>query len=137
MRWEFLMQHGSSEMTNFSPSASHPNRVLDVAAPVHLHRKASAGAIKQEKTQLHSVSIVAEDRIGLSASSPRILRMRDICYYTGLSRSTIFELARKGGPSFDSEFPKRIRISGTSAIGFDSRELFRWIELQIAKRGER
>ena len=67
---------------------------------------------------------------------PRILRMSHLCHFTGLSRSTIYEKLREGGPSFDPGFPRRIRLSGSSAVGFDSRELRSWIDAQIAKREE-
>ena len=65
---------------------------------------------------------------------PRILRLSEVCHYTGLSRTTVYQKLNPHGPSFDKEFPQRIRLQGTSCVGFLASEVAHWIDLQIARR---
>jgi prophage regulatory protein len=50
----------------------------------------------------------------------RTLRFQDVLLLTGLSRSTIWRLERKGG------FPKRIRL-GQNSIGWAEAEILAWL----------
>ena len=54
-------------------------------------------------------------------SASRILRARDVCVRTGLSRTTIWRLTRSG------DFPAPRRLSA-NAVGWLERDVELWIE---------
>jgi prophage regulatory protein len=56
----------------------------------------------------------------------RLIRLRDVCYRTGLSRTTIWRLERRGA------FPKHRQIS-SNAVGWIEHEVTEWIESRAAK----
>lgn len=58
----------------------------------------------------------------------RILRLPEVMHHTGLKRSQIYNLMQSG------TFPKSIKLSARS-IGFDSREIDRWIDEKLQQRG--
>ncbi len=51
----------------------------------------------------------------------KILRIRDVTITTGLSRTTVWRLERRG------EFPRRVRLSPNST-GWIESEIEQWIE---------
>lgn len=55
----------------------------------------------------------------------RILRIRDVCHRTGMSRSSIYAYEQTG------VFPKRIQISAR-AVGWVEDEVEAWLETRIA-----
>ena len=59
-------------------------------------------------------------------SSPRVLRVRDVCERTGLSRTAMYRLAKEG------QFPKPIRLT-TRRSGWLSEEVDEWIAARIAE----
>ena len=65
-----------------------------------------------------------------SARSDRVLRGAEVMKLTGLGRTTIWELERRG------EFPKRVpRVSARSrAVGWSASELAAWIAQRTAAR---
>lgn len=60
-------------------------------------------------------------RAGAPSNPGRILRTRDVCVLTGLSRITVWRLERAG------QFPKRLKLS-SQAIGWRQDEVLEWIE---------
>ena len=52
----------------------------------------------------------------------RILRVREMCAYVGLSRPTVWRLMRAG------RFPSSIELAGPQTIGWLKEELDQWIE---------
>lgn len=56
---------------------------------------------------------------------PRILRLPKVIGVTGLSRSTIYRMMRKGS------FPCQVRI-GPRAVGWREKEILQWVESRPA-----
>lgn len=67
-----------------------------------------------------SVTWSATTEEGTVASTPRLLRFPDVRARTGLSRSTIWRLERRG------DFPRHHRIS-PNAVAWVEEELTTWI----------
>lgn len=61
----------------------------------------------------------------------RILRVRDTCERVGLSRSTIWRLARRG------KFPQAVQLSSAASVGFLEREVADWIAARAQARKPR
>lgn len=59
-------------------------------------------------------------------SSPRMLRVREVCERTGLSRTAMYRLAKEG------HFPKPIRLT-TRRSGWLSDEVDEWITSRVAE----
>lgn len=62
----------------------------------------------------------------LTPPPPRLLRPRTVCERTGLSRTTLWRLERRG------EFPRHRQIS-TNAVGWLEEEVTIWIQARAAK----
>ena len=58
----------------------------------------------------------------------RILRVREMCTYVGLSRPTVWRLMRAG------RFPSSIELAGPQTIGWLKEELDQWIEERAKSR---
>ena len=58
----------------------------------------------------------------------RIVRIRKLCEWTGLSRSAVYELEGAG------EFPRRVPL-GTRSVGWYEDEVSAWIESQMGRVG--
>ncbi len=59
-------------------------------------------------------------------NNQKILRLKAVKEWTGLSRSTIYLMINKG------EFPKNVRI-GAKAVGWIDSDLQSWLESRIAR----
>ena len=57
----------------------------------------------------------------------RIIRLPDVTNLTGISRSNIYELVKKG------KFPKQINL-GARAVGWVESEVQEWIQQRISER---
>jgi prophage regulatory protein len=66
-----------------------------------------------------------EDSLERRAGVRRLLRFPDVRRCTGLSRSTIWRLERRG------DFPKHRRISA-NAVAWAENEVLEWIRLKIS-----
>lgn len=60
----------------------------------------------------------------------RILRIKDVCYKTGMARSTIYGWLKEGSEYYDPTFPKSVRI-GAKAVGWLESEIDDWIQKRI------
>jgi prophage regulatory protein len=58
-------------------------------------------------------------------SSPALFRRRDIESITGLSRSTIYDLIKKG------QFPKPIKLTAR-AVAWSRADVLAWVEKKLA-----
>ena len=66
---------------------------------------------------------------------PQLLSIKDVGHYTGLSRSTIYELINEVSDRYDSTFPKKVQLTQVRVVWVAS-EIAEWIEAKIAKRSE-
>ncbi len=64
---------------------------------------------------------------------PQLLSIKDVGHYTGLSRSTIYELNNEDSERYDSTFPKKVQLTKVRVVWVAS-EIAEWIETKIAER---
>jgi len=67
--------------------------------------------------------------VSTKVSSPRILRLKEVCRMTGLGRSFIYQLQS------EARFPRRIKI-GVRAVGWLERDVLKWLDDRIADSRE-
>ena len=67
---------------------------------------------------------------------PTLLCLPQLVEYTGLSRSTIYDLMNPKSPNYDPSFPKRFHLTKT-AVRWVEADVYAWIELQIQNREQR
>jgi len=58
-----------------------------------------------------------------------LIRIREVCRLTGLSRVSIWRLERRG------EFPRRVKI-GPNSVAWDRREIEAWIQSRLDARDQ-
>ena len=56
----------------------------------------------------------------------RVLRIKEVCERTGLSRSGIYDRLNPESKYYQPDFPKRFKL-GVHSVGWDSAEIERWI----------
>ncbi|GAA0794846.1 helix-turn-helix transcriptional regulator [Marinobacterium sediminicola] len=79
---------------------------------------------------MHSMVNVIEDAVR-SQTTTRLIRIKEVCNLTGISRSHIYLLASKG------MFPKSVDlIPGGAAKAWVEQEVHDWINQRIAARNE-
>ena len=54
-------------------------------------------------------------------TSERIIRLPEVLLFTGLKRSSLYELIKNG------HFPRPVRLSGRRSVGWFHSEVFIWI----------
>ena len=64
---------------------------------------------------------------------PQLLNIKDVGHYTGLSRSTIYELNNEDSERYDSTFPKKVQLTQVRVMWVAS-EIAEWIEGKINAR---
>ena len=64
---------------------------------------------------------------------PQLLSIKDVGHYTGLSRSTIYELINEESDRYDSTFPKKVQLTQVRVVWVAS-EIAEWIEAKINAR---
>lgn len=63
----------------------------------------------------------------------KIINLKQVIDFTGLSRATIYNLLDPKSGYYDSTFPKQIRLS-TNRVGWSAFEINEWIESKLAQR---
>ena len=63
----------------------------------------------------------------------RMLRLKEVIYRTGLSRSTIYNKLQPSSPQYDPDFPEQVNIGG-SAVAWIEEELEQWLMVKCKKR---
>lgn len=64
---------------------------------------------------------------------PRMLPLKQVIYYTGLSSTTIYDMLDKKSNRYDATFPVQVKLSKGRVAWIES-EVVRWIEGKIAAR---
>ena len=62
--------------------------------------------------------------------TPRLIKLKEVLYMTGLGRSSIYKFMDEGG------FPQSISL-GARAVAWQQSEIETWIESKINARGSR
>ena len=63
----------------------------------------------------------------------QLISIKQVVNYTGLSRSTIYELIDEKSPYYDPTFPKKIKMT-QNRICWSAWEINQWIESKMAQR---
>ena len=64
---------------------------------------------------------------------PQLLSIKDVGHYTGLSRSTIYEMVNEKSDRYDPTFPKKVQLTQVRVVWVAS-EIAEWINTKIDKR---
>ena len=64
---------------------------------------------------------------------PQLLSIKDVGGYTGLSRSTIYEITNEKSDRYDPTFPKKVQLTQVRVVWVAS-EIADWINDKIERR---
>ena len=64
---------------------------------------------------------------------PQLLSIKDVIQYTGLSRSTIYEMINEESNRYDPTFPKKVQVTQSRVVWVAS-EIAEWINRKIGER---
>ena len=64
---------------------------------------------------------------------PQLLSIKDVGSYTGLSRSTIYEMVNEKSDRYDPTFPKKVQLTQVRVVWVAS-EIAEWINTKIGAR---
>lgn len=64
---------------------------------------------------------------------PRMLPLKEVIHFTGLSSTTIYDMLDKRSNRYDPTFPIQVKLSKGRVAWVDS-EVAQWIESKIAAR---
>ena len=64
---------------------------------------------------------------------PQLLSIKDVGHYTGLSRSTIYEMVNEKSDRYDPTFPKKVQLTQVRVVWVAS-EIAGWINTKITER---
>ncbi len=64
---------------------------------------------------------------------PQLLSIKDVGHYTGLSRSTIYEMINENSNRYDPTFPKKVQLTQVRVVWVAS-EISEWINNKIEAR---
>lgn len=64
---------------------------------------------------------------------PQLLSIKDVSSYTGLSRSTIYEMINENSDRYDPTFPKKVQLTKVRVVWVAS-EIADWINTKIEAR---
>ena len=64
---------------------------------------------------------------------PQLLSIKDVGSYTGLSRSTIYEITNEKSDRYDSTFPKKVQLTQVRVVWVAS-EIAEWINNKVLER---
>ena len=64
---------------------------------------------------------------------PQLLSIKDVGHYTGLSRSTIYEMVNEKSDRYDPTFPKKVQLTQVRVVWVAS-EIAEWINNKIDSR---
>ena len=64
---------------------------------------------------------------------PQLLNIKDVSRYTGLSRSTIYELINEKSYRYDPNFPKKVQLT-RGRVAWVADEIAQWIRSKIEAR---
>lgn len=63
----------------------------------------------------------------------QIIRIKEVIAVTGISRSVIYEKLNPQSKSYDSTFPKPVKLS-VNCVGWSALEVNQWIKDRLARR---
>ena len=63
----------------------------------------------------------------------QIISIKQVILFTGVARSTIYEMMDENSPYYDPTFPKKAKIT-KNRIGWSAYEINQWIEHKLESR---
>jgi prophage regulatory protein len=63
----------------------------------------------------------------------QFISLNQVIEFTGVCRSTIYEMMDENSPYYDPTFPKKVKIT-QKRIGWPAWEINQWIESKMAQR---
>lgn len=63
----------------------------------------------------------------------QLINIKQVVLFTGVGRSTVYEMMDEDSPYYDPTFPKKVQIT-KNRIGWSAYEIHQWIENKLAKR---
>jgi prophage regulatory protein len=63
----------------------------------------------------------------------KLISIKQVVEYTGLNRSTVYEIMNEKSPYYDPTFPKKIKMT-QNRICWSVREINQWIESKMVQR---
>lgn len=71
--------------------------------------------------------------IGQSFQMNQLINIKQVVLFTGVGRSTIYEMMDENSPYYDATFPRKVKIT-QNRIGWSAYEIHQWIESKLASR---
>ncbi|MEG0347249.1 MAG: AlpA family phage regulatory protein [Acinetobacter sp.] len=71
--------------------------------------------------------------IGQTFQMNQLINIKQVALFTGVGRSTIYEMMDEDSPYYDPTFPKKVKIT-QNRIGWSAYEINQWIENKLANR---
>ena len=63
----------------------------------------------------------------------QFISIKQVILFTGVARSTIYEMMDENSPYYDPTFPKKVKIT-QNRIGWSAYEINQWIEHKLESR---
>lgn len=63
----------------------------------------------------------------------QLINLKQVILFTGISRSSIYEMMDEFSPYYDPTFPKKVKIT-QNRIAWSAWEINQWIESKLASR---
>ena len=63
----------------------------------------------------------------------QFISIKQVILFTGVARSTIYEMMDENSPYYDPTFPKKVKIT-QNRIGWSAYEINQWIEHKLENR---
>jgi len=71
--------------------------------------------------------------VGQTFQMNQLINIKQVKEFTGVGRSTIYEMMDENSPYYDPTFPKKVKIT-QNRIGWSAWEINQWIEDKLASR---
>ncbi|OTG63034.1 AlpA family transcriptional regulator [Acinetobacter sp. ANC 3903] len=71
--------------------------------------------------------------VGQPFQMNQLINIKQVALFTGVGRSTIYEMMDEDSPYYDPTFPKKVKIT-QNRIGWSAWEINQWIESKLANR---
>ena len=71
--------------------------------------------------------------IGQTFQMNQLINIKQVVLFTGVGRSTIYEMMDENSPYYDATFPRKVKIT-QNRIVWSAYEIHQWIESKLASR---
>ena len=70
---------------------------------------------------------------GQTFQMQQLISIKQVIQFTGVGRSTVYEMMDENSPYYDPTFPKKVKIT-QNRIGWSAWEVHQWIESKLQSR---